>query len=370
MVRQHPQEMIKTYTIGFNEEGYSEGKQACETANFLHTRHHEKVVDAQLGNMFQKLVHMTGEPFADSSMIPFQYLSNFAREGITVAISGDGGDELFAGYVTYVADRIHHVARSIPRPLSRAALKIARTLIPATRGKVSFDYKFFQFLGGLELSPPDAHCHWRTIFTEEEKRDLLLPEIVGALGPEADPSTRFRHFFSQVPDLHYLDQAMYVDIHTWLVDNILVKVDRASMAHSLEARAPFLDYRLVEFAASLPVSYKLKGLVGKSLLKFSQADRLPPKLIYRKKAGFNAPISHWLDKEFGDQAKAILFSTKMAEWFQHDTIQKLWQNHVDRTQDNSLKLFNLACLGQWLEELDSNFALNPNQLEAPQCTAL
>ena len=355
MIRQKPPEEIKTYTIGFKEKGYSEAGEARATANFLGTTHNEKVVDAQLGNMFQQMVRITGEPFADSSMIPFQHLSRFAREEVTVAISGDGCDELFAGYVTYIADRIHHFSHFIPRSVSRAVLNISQAIIPITFDKVSFDYKLFRFLEGLSLSPSDAHCHWRTIFTEEEKGQLLRPEANECQGPEANPATSFRKFFNQVPDLHYLDQAMYVDIRTWLVDDILVKMDRAAMSNSLETRSPFLDYRLVEFAASLPVSYKLKGFTSKHLVKASQVDRLPSTVLKRKKSGFNAPISHWLGQKFGEQARAAIFSQKMTEWFRQDTMEKLWDDHSREIQDNSLKIFGLACLGHWMEALASNF---------------
>jgi asparagine synthase (glutamine-hydrolysing) len=355
MIRQKSREEIKTFTIGFKERGYSEASDARVTANFLGTAHNEKIVDAQLGNMFQQMVRITGEPFADSSMIPFQHLSRFAREEITVAISGDGCDELFAGYPTYIADRIHHFLHFIPRSVSRSVLKIAQAVVPITYDKVSFDYKLFRFLEGLSLSPSDAHCHWRTIFTEEEKDQLLRPEANECRGPEADPVTSFRKFFSQVPDLHYLDQAMYVDIRTWLVDDILVKIDRAAMSNSLETRSPFLDYRLVEFAASLPVSYKLKGFTGKHLVKASQADRLPSAVLKRKKAGFNAPVSHWLGQKFGEQARVAIFSQKMAPWFRQDAMEKLWDDHFNKTQDNSLKIFGLACLGHWMEALAVNF---------------
>jgi asparagine synthase (glutamine-hydrolysing) len=358
MIRQHPGEEIKTYTIGFEEQGYSEAREARATANFLGTTHNEKVVDAKLGNMFQQMVRTTGEPFADSSMIPFQHLSRFAREEITVAISGDGCDELFAGYETYIADRMHHFLHFIPGSVCRAILKLSQTIFSVTFDKVSFDYKLFRFLEGLNLSPRDAHCHWRTIFTEEEKGQLLRPEAKDCKGPDADPVTIFREFFNQVSDLHYLDQAMYVDIRTWLVDDILVKMDRASMSNSLETRSPFLDYRLVEFAASLPVAYKLKGLTSKHLIKVSQVDRLPATVLKRKKAGFNAPVSHWLNQEFGEQARAALFSPKMAEWFRQDAMEKLWDDHSRKRKDNSLKIFGLACLGHWLEALDSNFKMH------------
>lgn len=357
MIRQHSREQIKTYTIGFKERGYSETIEARSTADYLGTMHNEKVVDAQLGNMFQQMVRITGEPFADSSMIPFLHLSHFAREEITVAISGDGCDELFAGYVTYIADRMHHFLQFIPRPVSRAALKLSQAIFPITFDKVSFDYKLFRFLEGLSLSPNDAHCHWRTIFTEEEKGQLLRPEANECRGPEANPATSCRKFFNQVSDLHYLDKAMYVDIRTWLVDDILVKMDRAAMSNSLETRSPFLDYRLVEFAASLPVSYKLKGLDSKKLLKLSQVNRLPVTVLRRKKAGFNAPISHWLSQEFGEQARAAIFSQKMTEWFRRDTMEKLWSDHAKKSKDNSLKIFGLACLGHWLEALESNFTM-------------
>jgi asparagine synthase (glutamine-hydrolysing) len=151
---------------------------------------------------------------------------------------------------------------------------------------------------------------------------------------------------------------MYVDIRTWLVDDILVKMDRAAMSNSLETWSPFLDYRLVEFAASLPVSYKLKGLTSKHLVKASQVDRMPSAVLKRKKAGFNAPVSHWLGQEFGEQAREALFTPKMAEWFRQDAMEKLWDDHAKNNQDNSLKIFGLACLGHWLEALDSNFRMH------------
>ena len=164
-----------------------------------------------------------------------------------------------------------------------------------------------------------------------------------------DPFRAFEKHLSAVPDAHYLDQAMYVDIKTWLVDDILVKVDQASMAHGLEARPPFLDPRLVELAASLPPGLKMKGLRQKYLLKQSQAKHLPGALLARKKQGFNAPVSHWLNGPLEELGRAATSTARMREWFDAAALDRLWADHRARRRDHGLALFGLTCLGLWWE---------------------
>lgn len=214
------------------------------------------------------MVYFADEPFADTSMIPMYLLAEFSRKNVTVCLSGDGGDEVFAGYETYTADKIHHLTQWIPGWLSRGMYHAFSRLWPVTYDKVSFDYKVRQFLEGHAYSAPRAHYHWRTIFSKGEKLSLLPESLHYIL--EDDPYTHFLKFDQEVKDCHYLDRGMYVDIKTWLVDDILVKVDRATMAHALEARAPLLDYRVVEFAASLPVDLKMKMFKKKYIFKKSQ----------------------------------------------------------------------------------------------------
>ena len=206
-----------------------------------------------------------------------------------------------------------------------------------------------KFLRGHPLGGQRAHYFWRVIFDEAAKQRIVLPEWRKAVA-ESDPFVEFQRFFEEVADCHYLDQALYVDIKTWLVDDILVKVDRATMAHSLEARAPFLDHRLIEFAASLPVEWKLNGLRKKHLLKRSQRPYLPRSVIERRKHGFNTPVSHWFNGALAERAKMVTYDDTLAQWFDRRALDSLWRDHRAKTEDNGLKLFGLTCLGLWMTQ--------------------
>ncbi len=343
-------ERTKTFTIGFSEKSYSELPEAKFVADLFGVDHRDEIVDADMARILPELVRLSDEPFADNSIIPLYYLSKFARESVTVCLSGDGGDELFAGYETYVADRLHHWLSWIPRPLVEGFDAVARRVLPVSFDKVSFDYKLRRFAAGQRLPAARAHYWWRTIFSEAEKRDLVRPEVVAEVLAD-DPFLTFERYDSELADCHYLDRAMYVDIKTWLVDDILVKADRASMANSLELRAPLLDYRVMEFAASLPVDLKLKRLTKKYILKESQKHRLPPQVLFQKKRGFNAPVAHWLAGALGKQAREWTLSERMGEWLDRSYVETLWSRHEAGLQDNSYKLLGLSCLGLWLEEL-------------------
>jgi len=342
---------IKTFSIGFDEPTFSELSQARAAADFLQVTHSSKTVGADALEIFHRIIQAAGEPFADNSMIPMYYLSEFTKSHVTVALSGDGGDELFAGYETYLADRMHRIAARVPKAAVRVFQRLSEALVPVTFDKVSFDYKLHRFLNGAALSPQRAHYSWREFFSTEEKHALLQPKHAGEVMAH-DPFNRFEELFSEVRDCHYLDQAMYVDIHTWLVDDILVKADRMSMAHSLELRCPYLDYRLVEFAASLPVSYKLRGLEKKYILKKSQEKQLPRDTVYRSKKGFNAPVSHWLHNGWGKELnRALLGGGPILDFVEPAAVKKLIEDHHAKRADNGYKLFNLLSLAVWMEQV-------------------
>ncbi|MEW5944695.1 MAG: asparagine synthase (glutamine-hydrolyzing) [bacterium] len=348
MVRAGSAATTHTFSIGFHERGYSELPEARTAADFLGVSHHEKIVDADLASLLPSISYYFDEPFADTSLIPTYYLARFARDSVTVCLSGDGGDEVFAGYETYAADVLHRRTRSLPVWTVAPLRFLAGRLLPVTFDKVSFEFRLSRFLNGHALDSDRAHYFWRTIFTDAEKAALISPDLSGAV-ENADPFERFRKYGNEVGDCHYLDRAMYVDIKTWLVDDILVKVDRASMAHSLEARAPFLDYRIVEFAASLPVEMKMKGLRKKHILKESQKKRLPARVVERPKKGFNAPVSHWLTNTIGEYvprpgrggAKGCL------DFLDAARIEKLFAEHTAGKRDNGLKLFGIINLDLW-----------------------
>jgi asparagine synthase (glutamine-hydrolysing) len=349
MARMNGGGAVDAFTIAFNEKGFSELPEACHTAGHLGLAHTAETVAADVPRLLADIVRQADEPFADTSMIPVWHLARLARRRVTVALSGDGGDEIFAGYPTYAADRLHHLTRWLPAGLARQGAALAERWLKPGFGKVGFDYKLRQFLAGHPLPFPRAHLSWRGIFTAAEMAALLRPERRDAV-LAADPFAAALTHFDAVRDCHYLDQAMYVDIKTWLPDDILVKVDRMTMAHALEARAPLLDYRLVELAASLPADWKLKGFDKKHVFKRLLGRRLPAAILARPKAGFNAPVSHWLAGDLRPLAEATLAGPGLAEWVNPAVTARLWKDHLAGRRDHGFRLFGLVCLGLWLDQ--------------------
>lgn len=348
MTRLRPADQNSTFSIGFKEKSYSELPEARKIAEHLGVTHRDEIVDADMAAVLADVVYYSDEPFADTSIIPVYYLSKFAREAVSVCLSGDGGDEVLGGYTTYAADKLNRMLRWVPRSVFSAVHTGMEKFVPPSFGKVSFDYKLRHFLRGANRNSMQAHYAWREICSDAARRALLKQETGELLAEYSPLETFFKHQRS-VEKCHYLDQSMYVDTKTWLADDILVKVDRGTMAHSLEARAPFLDHRLVEFAASLPVDLKIRGFEKKHILKQSQAPYLPSSTINRKKEGFNAPVSHWLESPalepyYRDMREA---PSAGVELFKPDTIEGLWQAHLNRREDNSLKLFALIVFDQW-----------------------
>ena len=365
MVKQRPKGGNSTFSLGFPEHSYSELDWSSDTAAYLDVENFQHTFQTSEQVGLDRIVYFADEPFADTSIIPLYHLAAFARRQVTVCLSGDGADEILGGYETYAADRMRHATQFIPRPLTRALGRTLESLWRPSFDKVSNDYKIKQFLHGHSLDSIAAHYSWRTIFSNDEKRRMLR-DPGDWRNVEDDACDRFREIARDVEDCHYLDQAMYMDIKTWLVDDILTKVDRATMAHSLEARVPFLDHRLVEFSASLPVNWKLKGLRKKYLLKESQRNALPKRVLNRRKRGFNAPVSHWFGGEFEDMAKSVTLGAGLTEWVDRGAVELLWKDHLQMNRDNGLKLFGLTCLGIWLEQMKNNTSLHtsPNKNEA------
>jgi asparagine synthase (glutamine-hydrolysing) len=350
MGRLRPYPLPQTFSIGFQEKSYSELPEARAVARYLQAEHCDRIVDADMATLLPKIAWHADQPFADSSMIPMYFLAEFARSQVTVCLSGDGNDEIFAGYETFSADKLHYWTRWVPQPVIDLLSWAAHTLVPTTHHKVSFDYKLRQFLRGHAYPPLQAHYFWRTLFSDAEKQRLMPDQI--SLLAEADPYREFQRYQQDVLDCHYLDQAMYVDIKTWLADDILVKVDRSTMAHSLEARVPFLDHRLVEFGASLPVHLKMKGWQKKYIFKQSQKQYLPKATLTRKKSGFNAPVAHWLASSlhhFGEQLCDRNRGESALPFLNSAFIRHLQQEHDAKAQDHAFKLLALINLHLWYQ---------------------
>ncbi len=343
-----PPREVRSFSMGFEHASYSELADARDTAQALGITHREMTTTADAAAMLERIVYHGDEPFADSSLIPTYLLAQFARQHVTVCLAGDGGDEVFAGYETYLADRFHHWSRWLPRPLFSVAAAVTGAVLPVSFDKVSLDYKVRQFLGARGLSDSRAHYHWRTIFSDAEKAELLHPDVRAAV-LQHDPYDEFARFDRELADQDYRSRALYVDLKTWLVDDILVKADRASMAHGLELRTPFLDYRVVEFAAALPVEWKLHGLQKKYVLKLSQRGRVPAAVLHRRKQGFNAPVSHWLLASFRSEFEAMMIAEEGGGLpiLNRHFVRRLWDEHAAGIRDHGLRLLGLITLQLW-----------------------
>jgi asparagine synthase (glutamine-hydrolysing) len=335
-----------TFSIGFGEPTYDELDEARAVARSLGVVHRDQVVRPDMSAELPRIAGFMDEPLADTSVIPMFFLSAFARRHVTVCLSGDGGDENFAGYDTYVADRLKRATSWVPQPIVSSAAAMARFAFPVRFSKVGIGERLRRFAAGRPLTAQRAHCAWRQILDDGDKARLLKPELRDAVA-SPDAFDRFERHFDEVADLDDLDQSLYVDMKTWLADDILAKVDRMTMAHSLESRAPFLDHRLVEFAASLPSRSKLNGWRTKHILKESQRVRLPPRTVARAKRGFNAPVSHWMNGPLEQVGRDAFSAGRLGEWFDETQVDALWTEHRSRRADHGLALFELTCLGLW-----------------------
>jgi asparagine synthase (glutamine-hydrolysing) len=307
------------------------------------------LVEPRAADVLPKLVWHLDEPFADSSALPTYYVSQAARQRVTVALSGDGGDEGFAGYerrygMNLLEDRVR---RRLPRWFRRGLLGPAAAVWPkADRLPRPLRWKFV--LRNLSLEPEQAFFHDMSLFTPGDKRHLLSDSFRRALG-DHDPSALFARHFDRVRGLDHLSRILYVDTKAYLANDILVKVDRMSMANSLEVRAPLLDHRVLEFAATVPSALKYHATTSKYLLKRVVERRVPPSAVHRPKMGFSIPLAHWLRTDLRDTAHDLLLSPRAAgrDYFVPATVRTLWDHHQRGVRDHAHHLWALMMLEMW-----------------------
>jgi len=316
LLKRHHPDTLHTFSVGFEEETYNELPDADRAAAWINTHHHSLV--CSLGRdrgLLDAAIAAYDEPFADNSLIPMVMVSKLASEYVKVILSGDGADEIFAGYLTYKADRYYTYARYLPDFVKRLLISLSENH-PGSQGKLNWRYKQKQFFYGARHSPEKAHFLWRIIFHPEERINIL-GEQHRELVYDSDPFHIFNKYYEEAKDLQGLDRHLYVDAMTWLPDDILVKVDRATMASSIEARCPYLDRELVEYAASIPGNLKLRGLRPKYILKQALKNTLPRFILDKPKSGFNAPTGAWIGSDGVDEFKAFneyVFNAKVAPW--------------------------------------------------------
>lgn len=344
---------VKTFSIGFEDSTYNELKFARRIAEKFKTDHHEFIIKPDAVELADNLLGFLDEPFGDFSIFPTYLVSKMAREYVTVALSGDGGDELFAGYDTYIADQIAKKYYTLlPGPLRSDFLTRLFDLIPPSSKKKGLINRAKRFVEGMKLPEDLHHMRWM-IFLQKLEKDLLYNEDMKSGILEKDTFKFIRSYFANVAYNHSddINKQMYVDLKMYLVDNILVKVDRMSMATSLEARVPFLDHRFVEFAATIPGEYKMKGRKTKVILKQAMEDLLPKEILYRGKEGFSIPIKNWLKKEL----KPLMMDTlapgkiKREGFFNPEYVEKLKKQHLAGFHNHSHRLWALVIFGRWYD---------------------
>jgi asparagine synthase (glutamine-hydrolysing) len=344
LMTRHTPGRVKTFSIGFEEEKYNELPYARRVAEHFATDHHEEIVRPDAQRDVDALVKQFDEPFADSSMIPTYYVSRLARRHVTVALSGDGGDELFAGYLRYVEDDSVRLANALPRPVRDAVLSTVTRAMPA--GARGID-RLRNMMGDAD----DQYLRHMTSGLTHTARDVFDPEFLRSLG-DPDPARVARPFLAAVADADPLSRRQYLDTHTYLPGDILTKVDRASMMVSLEARAPILDHVLAEFAATIPVELRLKGMTTKYLLKKVAERLMPAELVHRPKLGFAIPVAHWVKHEWAEQSDELVRGQRARQrgTFRGGYLDRIMDEHRAGKRDNSSRIWSLMMLELWYRE--------------------
>src|SRR5688500_13009361 len=289
----HATERVKTFSIGFEEDSFDESRYARRVAKHLGTEHYEDKLSATTaGDLISDIGGWLDEPMSDGSLIPTFLLARFVRKYVTVALGGDGGDELFAGYPMYYAHRVAARYNSIPAFVRSGLIEPLANALPVSTSNLSFDYKAKRFIRAAGFDDVARHHSWFGSFAADQHERLFTKDVMAAT--EADIYRGVRALVDAADVATTVERMQYADVNYYLAEDILTKVDRAAMAVSLETRAPFLDPRVAQFAASIPVGYKLRGKAGKVILKEAMKDLLPHEILHRPKKGFGIPIAEWL----------------------------------------------------------------------------
>src|SRR5579864_5395136 len=342
---------VKTFSIGFGERDFDELSFAREVAQRFGTEHHELIVEPHALDVLPTLVRHYGEPYGDSSAIPTFYVAQLTREHVTVALNGDGGDELLAGYERHWAARIAARYDAIPRFVRHGLIRPLIPLLPEPRQRRAFLRRAKRFMAAAHLPAFDRYLHWVGAFTPAQKLSLYSSDFVSDLHGN-DAGRWLRNALAPEPNLDPVDAVLRADTLLYLPEDLLAKVDIATMANSLEARAPFLDHRLVEFAAALPSSLKLRGRTSKWLLRQLMRDRLPPEILTRSKMGFGVPVGEWLRGELRPLLEDTLFSaTALQRGYLNPTaLRALVDEHLSHRADHTSHIWGLLMLELWLRD--------------------
>lgn len=351
LMAQESSRPVKTFSIGFEEQDFSELKYAKKVAEHVGAEYHEFIVKPNAMEVLPTLVEHYGEPYADSSAIPTYYVSKETRRHVTVALNGDGGDESFAGYERYAAMRLAERYRQFPAILRKPFIEYPLSVIPAPQGSRNRLRSAKRFVKAAALPKTTRYLNWVSGISPELKDELYTDEFK-KVSAGFHSRQILDKWFDRANGIGVVDASLMTDQQTYLPNDLLVKVDIASMAVSLEARSPFLDHKLMEFAARLPENIKVSGLGTKTLLKKIAAKLVPPEVIYRRKMGFGVPVGHWLRNEMKDFLYEVLLSEKSLSRgiFKPAVVKDLIERHVSGKEDFNFPIWTLLMLELWFQK--------------------
>ncbi len=341
---------VKTFNIAFREGSYDESSYAREISRLFGTEHREETISPDVASLFNRLVVHLDEPFADVSLFPTYLVSEVASREVKVVLSGDGGDELFAGYDWYVADRLARTLARFPGPRALGALETLSGWFPESAKKKGLVNSVKRFLAGASAPGALEHYRWLTHLSATEKAELYRPRLRESLAGADAAAPVVATLADGRKDL--LNRQLHADFELFLADDILVKVDRMSMATSLEARAPFLDKDVVELAFRMPGSLKLRGYRRKHILKQAMADKLPSRILNRRKEGFSIPMKNWLRSELRPLMESLLSRERIEArgLFEWPAVERRMREHLSGGTNHAHQLFPLMVFERWAEE--------------------
>lgn len=348
----HLDRPAQAFTAAFPEDSYNEVRYARVAAEAVGANLHEHTIDADAATVLPKIVAHAEEPTADSSMVAVYHLAKFARQHVTMVLSGDGADDILAGYETHQAHYAHRAYQAVPRLIRQGLIRPLVEALPASYRKVSADAKLKRFVAAADLDWQSAHASWRMIFAPTERARLLAP-VAGRPGANADATDLYKQWFARTNARDPLNQMLYVDTRLYLPADMLVKIDRMTMAHGLEARGPYLDYRVVELTARMPPALKLHRLRHKKhILKQTLRGRLPDEILFRKKQGFNVPKAQWMQRGLRDFVSDVLSPArvKATNILEPSVVAGIVQSHMRGRADRSHEIWSLLVLSLWFDQ--------------------
>jgi asparagine synthase (glutamine-hydrolysing) len=339
---------VKTFSIGFDDQSFNELHYARRVAERYATDHHEFTVTPDALAILPELVWAYGEPYADSSALPTYYVAKMTRQYVTVALDGDGGDEALAGYDRYLANRLALHFERLPTWLREGVIApLARRLPESTRRKDPVK-RLKRFVLAMDTAPERRYAQWMALFDNQAKNELYTPDVRARLEC-LDSLALLEKAFAVADSSDFLDRTQFSDVTTYLLDDLLVKVDIATMVHSLEGRSPFLDHRLAEFAAQLPPDFKLRRFSSKYILKQALREHLPKEILQRDKQGFGLPIGHWFRHKLRHVAYDVLLDprTLARGTLDGEAVHAMLDEHVSGRFNHQHRIWGLLMLELW-----------------------